>query len=103
MQTVTGRTIQISIVRQANEDTLLALADHLPREAAEALLELAVGGKPVIPQPAIKGVNPFDHPDALRRFRVMNDVEELARALDYPWDKWTIFLHPAQRQLIERD
>ncbi|MCG3163895.1 MAG: ATP-dependent DNA helicase Rep [Acidobacteria bacterium] len=103
MQTVTGRTIQISIVRQANEDTLLALADHLPREAAEALLELAVGGKPVIPQPAIKGVNPFDHPDALRRFRVMSDVEELARALDYPWDKWTIFLHPAQRQLIERD
>jgi mRNA-degrading endonuclease RelE of RelBE toxin-antitoxin system len=90
-------------VRQANEDTLLTLADHLPREAAEALLELAVGGKPVIPQPAIKGVSPFDHPDALRRFRVMSDVEELARALDYPWDKWTIFLHPAQRQLIERD
>lgn len=90
-------------VRQANEDTLLTLADHLPREAAEALLELAVGGKPAIPQPAIKGASPFDHPDALRRFRVMSDVEELARALDYPWDKWTIFLHPAQRQLIERD
>jgi superfamily I DNA/RNA helicase/mRNA-degrading endonuclease RelE of RelBE toxin-antitoxin system len=90
-------------VRQANEDTLLMLADHLPREAAEALLELAVGGKPAITQPAIKGSSPFDHPDALRRFRVMSDVEELARALDYPWDKWTIFLHPAQRQLIERD
>ena len=24
-------------------------------------------------------------------------------ALDYPWEKWTIFLHPAQRQLVERD
>ena len=33
-------------VRQANEDTLLMLADHLPAEAAEALLELATGGKP---------------------------------------------------------
>jgi hypothetical protein len=33
----------------------------------------------------------------------MNDVEELERALTYPWEKWTIFLHPAQRQLIERD
>jgi hypothetical protein len=32
-------------VRQANEDTLLTLADHLPSEAAEALLELATGGK----------------------------------------------------------
>ena len=33
-------------VREANEDTLLTLADHLPCEAAEALLELATGGKP---------------------------------------------------------
>jgi mRNA-degrading endonuclease RelE of RelBE toxin-antitoxin system len=32
-------------VRQANEDTLLSLADRLPGEAAEALLELATGGK----------------------------------------------------------
>ena len=31
-------------VRAANEDSLLAAADHLPGEAAEALLELATGG-----------------------------------------------------------
>src|SRR5688572_12885321 len=31
-------------VRKANEDTLLKLVDHLPSEAAEALLELATGG-----------------------------------------------------------
>jgi mRNA-degrading endonuclease RelE of RelBE toxin-antitoxin system len=90
-------------VRQATEDTLLDLADHLPREAAEALLDLAVGATPKAPQPAATDVEPFDHPDALRRFRVMGNVEELARALDYPWERWTIFLHPAQRQLIERD
>ena len=35
-------------VRQANEDTLLKLADHLPSEAAEALLELATGGQPPV-------------------------------------------------------
>ena len=90
-------------VRQANEDSLLTLADHLPSEAAEALLELATGGKPQVKQPVTQGTNPFEHPDALRRFRVMNDVEELARALEFPWDKWTIFLHPAQRQLVERN
>ena len=28
--------------------------------------------------------SPFDHPDAQRRFRVMANVEELQRALDYP-------------------
>jgi hypothetical protein len=49
------------------------------------------------------GADPFAHPDAQRRFRVVANVEELERALDYPWDKWTIFLHPAQRTLIERD
>ena len=38
-------------MRQANADTLLKLADHLPSEAAEALLELATGGKPQIAPP----------------------------------------------------
>jgi superfamily I DNA/RNA helicase len=33
----------------------------------------------------------------------MNNVEELERALDFPWEKWTVFLHPAQRQLVERN
>lgn len=90
-------------VRQATEDTLLALADHLPSEAAEALLELATGGKPEVAKPVPTGTDPFAHPDAQRRFRVMNNIEELQRALDSPWDKWTVFLHPAQRQWVERD
>ena len=41
------------------EDTLLALADHLPSEAAEALLELATGGTPEISKPAPTGADPF--------------------------------------------
>ena len=90
-------------VRQATVDNILELTDHLPSEAGEALLELATGGRPQAPQRVPAGANPFTHPDALRRFRVMNDVEELERALTYPWDKWTIFLHPAQRQWVERD
>ena len=90
-------------VRNANEDSLLALADHLPQEAAEALLELAVGKTPQ-PAPApVSVTNPFDHPDALRRFRVMGDTEELARALEYPWEKWAVFLHPEQRRFATGD
>lgn len=93
----------VPTVLLANEDSLLALADHLPGEAAEALVELATGGKPKpAPAPA-PNADPFAHPDAQRRFRVMRDVEELARALDYPWEKWTVFLHPAQRQWVEKD
>ncbi|MCD4501986.1 3'-5' exonuclease [Chromobacterium vaccinii] len=90
-------------VRVADEDSLLALADHLPAEAAEALLELATGGQPSKPTPVSPGSNPFDHPDAQRRFRLMTDMEELRQALDYPWDKWTLFLHPGQRQAVERE
>lgn len=90
-------------VRQATEETLLALADHLPSEASEALLELATGGKPRIPQAVPTVASPFDHPDAQRRFRVMGNVGDLEQALEFPWDKWTIFLHPEQRQWVERD
>jgi mRNA-degrading endonuclease RelE of RelBE toxin-antitoxin system len=89
-------------VKQANEDSLLTLAEHLPAEAAEALLELATGGKP---QPVSMGkvTDPFNHPDAQRRFRVMHGVAELEQALNYPWEKWTIFLHPSQQQWVMRD
>ena len=91
-------------VRKADEDSLLDLVVHLPAEASEALLELATGGTPkaapVVVQP---DADPFEHPDALRRFRVVANVEELERAFEYPWEKWMIFLHPDQRQFVERD
>ena len=109
-------------VRGVDEDSLLDLVEHLPGEAAEALLELAVGGSPrpaqpssfehtdvhVVAEPAAEYVgtaplDPFEHPDAQRRFRVMHDVAELERALEYPWEKWTVFLHPVQRQLVKKD
>jgi mRNA-degrading endonuclease RelE of RelBE toxin-antitoxin system len=90
-------------VKNVTESSLLALTDHLPAEAAEALLELATGGKPS-PQPDVDpSDDPFEHPDAQRRFRVMTNVEELESALEYPWDKWTVFLHPEQRQWVARD
>ncbi|EQD37352.1 UvrD/REP type DNA helicase, partial [mine drainage metagenome] len=117
-------------VRKATEASLLTLADHLPGEAAEALLELATGGKPRRAAVILHGVRTLDHatpmlgerlpardvsdlatsvsrafthPDARRRFRMIETPEELRRALDDPWDKWTIFLHPEQREWAERD
>jgi len=119
----------LSDVRNANEDTLLELADHLPSEAAEALLEMATGGVrrplvaagedrvrpkanlrlttglkhlPAVPGGLSVGADAFQHPDAQRRFRLISSTEELERALEYPWEKWTVFLHPMQRSLVER-
>lgn len=118
-------------VRKANEERLLELSGHLPKEAAEALLDLATGAtlqtfhwvspRPMVrpsvditraiqtdatpPHPELAAVTTesFEHPDAKRRFRLINNLEELERALEYPWEKWTVFLHPAQRELVERD
>ncbi len=33
----------------------------------------------------------------------MANVEELQRALESPWDRWTVFLHPEQRKWVEQD
>ena len=91
-------------VRAATEDTLFDLAEHLPSEAAELLLNLATGAPlPPVGLDLPPHVDAFEHPDAQRRFRVIKDVEELERALEAPWEKWTVFLHPAQRQLVERE
>jgi superfamily I DNA/RNA helicase len=90
-------------VKSAGEDTIRAIAAHLPAEAAEAVLDLAIGEKPKAPLRLPAGTDPFEHPDSERRFRVMRNVEELERALDYPREIWSVFLHPAQRTLVERD
>lgn len=92
----------VNDVRSATEDTLFDIIEHLPQEAQEALLKLAVGEKPQPPESAPVEADPFAHPDAQRRFRVLTNAEELKQALDYPWDKWAVFLHPAQADLVER-
>ena len=89
-------------IRAADEGALLELVDHLPAEAMEAVVALAIGETPQLPLQTPEGTDPFAHPDAQRRFRVMANVEELERALEYAWEKWTVFLHPAQRAIVER-
>ncbi len=90
-------------VKAITEDTLFDITDHLPYEAAECLLELATGGTPKVVTVAPGETDPFEHPDAKRQFRVMSNIEELQQALDYPWEKWSIFLHPVQLELVERE
>jgi hypothetical protein len=88
-------------VRKATESTLLDIAGHLPQEAAEALLELATGNEPQISKPAVT-TDGITHPDAQRRFRLIKDEKELELALEYPWEKWTVYLHPSQRTYAEK-
>ncbi|MCG8480978.1 MAG: UvrD-helicase domain-containing protein, partial [Spirochaetales bacterium] len=88
-------------VREADEERLLYIAERLPEEAAQALLEIATGGTPH--PTTVEETTPFDHPEAQRRFRIVTGIEELERALDYPWERWTVFLHPDQRSIVEKE
>ncbi len=88
-------------VLAADEDRFFALTPHLPPEAAEALLEFAATG--TLPRAPTPVADPLAHPDTMRRFRVMEGVDELRTALDAPFERWAVFLHPSQRGLVERD
>ena len=90
----------IGDVRAATEDTLMALAAHLPGEAIEALIDLSAG---IAPSPPPAPLDPFEHPDARRHFKLVTADGELARALERPWDDWAVFLHPAQAEFVRRD
>lgn len=119
-------------VQKADEDSFLELAAHLPGEAAERLLRFATGEAfvPVgrartrdhIPEAlelSLKTVasftvsdmtqglpasaDPYAHPDTQRRIRTIENVEDLERALDAPWERWSVFLHPSQRSIVEQD
>jgi mRNA-degrading endonuclease RelE of RelBE toxin-antitoxin system len=68
-------------VRAADEDTLFDLVSHLPAEAAEALIALAVGETPKPRSRSSQGAEPFSHPDARRRFRLVVDRAGLDDAL----------------------
>lgn len=100
--TVGVPTDWIDDVLAATEDGFLDLANHLPGEASEALLAYATTG--VLPEPAVASTpDPYEHPDTQRRFRVVENIEELQQALDYPWEKWIVFLHPSQRDLVKKE
>lgn len=92
----------LDAVLTVGESGFLELIEVLPEEAAEYLMQLAQG-QPVARPSALKVDDPFIHPDAQRRFKVVGKDEALLRqALDAPWDKWVTFLHPSQRALVER-
>lgn len=94
----------LAVVRQVtSEDELLEVCQQLPHEVFDLLTELLAGNKPRALTPEMQVANPLDHPDAQRTFRVMKNREELELALEYPWERWTTFLHPDQRRMVEHN
>lgn len=88
-------------VRGWSEDAFFQRGEHLPAEVTEALLDYAATGR--LPERAKVQPEALEHPDTLRRIRLIETSEELSLALEYPWDKWSVFLHPSQREVVEKD
>jgi hypothetical protein len=91
----------VADIRTWTEERFFQLSDRLPAEVAEALLDYAATGRLPTPEPAT--ADPFAHPDTLRRVQTITSEAELRLALDFPWDKWSVFLHPSQRDVVEQD
>jgi mRNA-degrading endonuclease RelE of RelBE toxin-antitoxin system len=91
----------VDALRTVGESAFLDVVGELPEEAAERLLDLAAGKAVPTPIPP-RDVAPVEHPDAQRRFHTVTTHGELQAALDAPWDRWRVFLHPDQRELVER-
>ncbi len=91
----------IADVRSVDADRFLGLLDALPAEAAEALFSLAAGSAPAPVVLRADAPDPLTHPDSQRRLSVVASSADIAAALEYPWDQWLLYLHPAQRQLVE--
>jgi hypothetical protein len=87
-------------VRDATLDEFLGeIGDALPNEAQEYLLQVADGETP---EPPARSRDPFTHPDARRRFYLLDeDDQALRNALAAPWAAWQLFLHPTQRAAVE--
>lgn len=104
----------IDHVKKCDENHFFKLMDILPSEATEKLLEYASEDISLDDlneksleydnlNRAVPDEYGLNHPDAKRRFALVNDEEELAAALEFPWHQWTVFLHPDQRKYSELD
>lgn len=107
---------RIALVKSVtSEQALEKIEARLPIEAFEALYLLAAGtplAEIVQEYAAAKKDKPVDtadfaaaleHPATQRRFHVPEDEQELGRMLNAPLERWRVFLHPSQRQLVERN
>lgn len=87
----------------ANEQDFTTVCERLPEDVSERLLGLYLGEPIEVPEPIPQEQSPFDTPEARRQFFVVENQEELERALDAPWAEWLVFLHPLQLHAARED
>lgn len=98
-----------SVINAKSDEELLEIGEHLPPDAVEAVLKIAVGDKPELPQPNEEeqkheeSVKPFESEREKQSWWVVTDDQDLKDALNSTaWDSWCVYLHPSQRAIAER-
>ncbi len=104
---------QINFVRGfRNINELLAAKNKLPMDAYEGLEWIGHGYdlkelfeiNSTQPQPMTASfADALKNPISQRSFVIIDGEEELRKIMAEPLEKWRIFLHPAQRKIVERN
>lgn len=90
---------------EEEEDAFTELIEGLPPDVQERLLDLATGKEVALPpaSPQVAALEEvLEHPLSRQQILFVRDLKELKQALTYPWEKWLVFLHPSQREAVER-
>jgi superfamily I DNA/RNA helicase/mRNA-degrading endonuclease RelE of RelBE toxin-antitoxin system len=107
--------VLIPLVRSVTDDIALdKIEPHLPQEAYESLFMLAAGEEIEDIKHDIKKnkldadlrIDDFEKAlnnlDTKRRFHVVEEELELAEILNWPLEKWRVFLHPSQYKIVRK-
>ncbi len=97
------------VMRIVSDEDLDKLSEYLPDDAYENLYYVMNGDSidniiAQIEEGMVKdGGDKYFSNNNRRHFVEITDDEELQRILDQGFEKWQIFLHPSQRQLVETE
>lgn len=84
------------------EDQFLDVISGLPTFVQERLVDVSLG-RLVPPPPKLSTLDDvLQYAPARQYLAILKSLDELEQALNYPWEKWLVFLHPYQREAVER-
>ena len=96
-----------------DEDKFIAFISKWPEEIQEALFDLVTGNKSITQvcmeledqsvEEELSLVESLEQKDSKRRFYTVDDLEELDHILESDMEKWRIFLHPQQEEIVSKD
>lgn len=98
-----------NVFNAQSEDELLEIGEHLPPDAVEAVLKIAIGERPELPVADDGSVEdetkpkPFESEREKQAWWVVTDDKDLKAALETSsWSTWCVYLHPSQRAIAEK-